>query len=70
MRREEFGIEANGLWEPDKKRIIIKRDQLKDLSAYAGTVLHETAHAISGAGDVSREFENALTLLLGMVSSK
>ena len=70
MRREEFGMETLGLWEPDKKRIIIKRDQLKDLKAYAGTLLHETAHAISSAGDVSREFESALTSLLGITASK
>lgn len=71
MRLEEMGYsEANGLWEEHNQRIIIKRNQLKDLKSYAGTLLHEIAHAISGASDVSREFENELTSLLGKISSK
>jgi hypothetical protein len=70
MRREQSGMEAVGLWESAKKQIVIKRDQLKDLKLYAGTLLHETSHALSGAGDISREFEEQLTRLLGLVSSK
>lgn len=70
MRREQSGMEAAGLWEANKKQIVIKQDQLKDLRLYAGTLLHETSHALSGAGDVSREFEEQLTQLLGLVSSK
>jgi hypothetical protein len=70
MRREQSGVEAVGLCEINNKRIIVKRDQLKDLRLYAGTLLHEVSHALSGAGDVSREFEEQLTKLLGLVSSK
>ena len=70
MRREESGMEAVGLWQPDKRRIVVKRDQLKNLESYAGTLLHETAHAISGAGDVSREFELELTSILGQISAR
>lgn len=70
MRREETGMEAVGLWESDKERIVVKRSQLNSLEAYAGTLLHETAHAKSGAGDISREFECELTNLLGKTSSK
>lgn len=70
MRREETGMEAVGLWEPDKNRIVIKRSQLQSLEAYAGTLLHETAHVKSGAGDVSREFESELTNFLGKTSSR
>lgn len=69
MRRELSGMEAVGLWEPDKKRIVIKREQLGSLEKYAGTLLHETAHVRSGAGDVSREFEDELTNLLGKISN-
>lgn len=69
MRRELSGMEAAGLWESDKKRIVIKRVQLSSLEKYAGTLLHETAHVRSGAGDVSKEFEDELTNLLGKVSS-
>lgn len=54
-----------GVWEPTEGRIIIKRDALSSAEGYAGTLLHEAAHAASGAPDVSREFEEALTTLLG-----
>jgi len=30
MRREESGFEASGLWEPNKERIVVKRNQLKN----------------------------------------
>jgi hypothetical protein len=40
------------------------------LKDYAGTLLHETAHAVSGSSDVSREFEMELTQLLGVISSE
>lgn len=69
MRLEAMGYsEATGIWEERNQRIIIKRDQLKSLRSYAGTLLHEIAHAKSGAGDVSRDFENELTNLLGLIS--
>lgn len=68
MRLDSSFNEASGLW--DGTNIIIKRDQLKDLNNYAGTLLHETAHALSGASDVSREFELELTRIIGIVSAK
>jgi hypothetical protein len=69
MRTETFNHrEALGIWEPDTGRVIIKRDQLRELRAYAGTLLHETAHATSGASDVSEEFETGLTSLLGSIT--
>ncbi|GFN40555.1 MAG: DNA mismatch repair protein MutS [Marine Group I thaumarchaeote] len=70
MRREDPGMEASGLWEPDKGRLVIKRDQLKNIESYAGTLLHETGHALSGAGDVSREFELELTNIIGQISAR
>ncbi len=68
MRLEGFE-EAAGVWEISKQRIVIKRSQLKSLQDYAGTLLHETAHARSGGSDVTRRFEDGLTRLLGIVSS-
>jgi hypothetical protein len=70
--RKELGsfVEAVGLWEASRGRIIVKRSTLKSLESYAGTLLHETAHALSGASDVSREFECELTEIVGGVSSK
>lgn len=54
-----------GVWDPNKGWIIIKRDALASAEEYAGTLLHEAAHATSGTSDMSREFEAALTMLLG-----
>jgi hypothetical protein len=71
IMRKELGsfIERQGVWEKHTGRIIIKRSQLKRIEEYAGTLLHEVAHAISGTTDVTREFEDELTRLLGIISS-
>ena len=61
--------EAAGVWEPKEKRIVVKRDQLASLAGYAGTLLHEVAHAASGTPDVSAAFEDALTSEAGYVAS-
>lgn len=70
--RPELGNrqEVLGLWEPEVGRIIVKRSQLRDLAAFAGTLAHELAHAQSGKPDVSRDFEKWLTLMLGAVLSQ
>ena len=60
--------EAVGLWEAPN--IIIKRSQLSKLDSYAGTLLHEIAHALSGYSDISGEFEDKLTELLGQIAVK
>lgn len=62
--------EATGLWEPKERRIVIKRDQLRSLEGYAGTLLHEVAHAVSGTPDVSAGFEDALTSEVGDVVTR
>lgn len=59
--------EASGLWDEKSGLIIIKSDQLASLQAYASTLLHEIAHATSGASDITEEFEDALTELLGTI---
>ncbi|EHQ36229.1 hypothetical protein [Methanoplanus limicola] len=59
--------EVEGLWEEKNNRIIIKRDQLRNINSFAGTLLHEIAHASSGAGDHSREFESELTQYIGLL---
>lgn len=46
-------IDTNGVWDPAIKSIVIKRSALSSLKGYAGTLLHEAAHASSGAHDVS-----------------
>jgi len=71
MRPAVFGTgDAEGLWEGHTGRIIIKRSQLSNLANFAGTILHEVAHAKTGFADVSRDFELVLTEFLGTVASK
>lgn len=62
--------EVEGLWEPLKGRIIVKRSALKGLESYAGILLHEACHATSGAPDISAHFEQELTHLIGRVTAK
>jgi len=63
------GSTTQGLWDEASSSIIILRKQLGSLPDFAGTLLHEIAHAKSGFDDVSREFENALTEMLGQVAA-
>ena len=70
MRRDFLsGVDAVGLWDPATGDVVIRRDQLKSVKTFAATLLHEVAHASSGAGDLSRDFEDALTVLLGAVAT-
>ena len=70
MRVEGGGArEAVGAWEEASGQVVVRRDQLASLATYAGTLLHEITHAASGAGDVSRAFESALTEVLGGIAA-
>lgn len=62
--------EATGIWDKNMSRIIVKRDQLRNLKRYASVLLHEVAHAVSGAADVNREFEDQLTKYIGIIVVK
>lgn len=70
IRPDAYGFQAAGLWSPDQGHIVIRRDQLQSLSAYAGTLLHEATHAATGHSDVSRDFEISLTHYLGRVAAE
>jgi hypothetical protein len=39
------------------------------MASFSGTLLHEITHARSGYSDVTREFEAALTEMLGAVAA-
>lgn len=68
MRMDSYSFqEAEGLWA--RPNIIIKRTVLRSIVQYAGTLLHEVAHAQSGAEDVTRDFELSLTDFLGRAAS-
>jgi len=71
MRKDFLSYEDTaGLWESSKGRIIILRKQLRSIDSYAGTLLHEIAHAKSGVPDVSRPFEKELTKYIGLLVKK
>jgi len=71
LQKDEYTFRsALGLWEAEHQRIIILRTQLNSKSTFLGVLLHEMAHAISGASDATRTFENELTHLLGLVASQ
>ena len=61
--------DTEGVWDPELDAIVIKRSKLKTARSYAATLLHEVAHATTGAYDVTREFETVLTRYLGRTST-
>ena len=63
------GYTPQGLWDESTNSIIILRKQLANVEQFAGTLLHEIAHAKTGYSDVSRDFETALTEMLGRVAA-
>lgn len=70
MRIDYRGNEVLGIWDPAERLIVIRRDQLRDITSYAGTLLHEATHALTGADDCSFEFEQGLTKNLGKVAAR
>lgn len=70
IKPNQFGIDdSNGCWDSNEGKIIIKRNQLKSLENYAGTLIHELLHARYGYNDITREFENKLTQCIGFLVS-
>jgi hypothetical protein len=69
MRVDNVGNEVVGVWELQDQYIVIRRDQLRALASYAGTLLHEATHALTEADDGSFEFEQGLTQNLGKVAA-
>lgn len=65
--RQESSITTKtfGCWDEKTASIVILRDALSLPSQYFGVLLHELVHAKTGAQDVTRDFENALTELIG-----
>jgi hypothetical protein len=64
------GMRPGGLWESDTGRVIVHRSQLRSIETFAGTLLHELTHARTGFNDVSRDFEEALTNVIGMLAAR
>lgn len=68
--RTDGRAQAEGVWDPGNQWIVVKRSCLDSAAHFAAVLLHELGHSMSGAGDVSEEFEAALTTLLGQTGSK
>jgi|GEM_PF-1602770 len=62
--------DTDGAWDRNLRAIVVKRTQLRSLQAFAGTLLHEVGHAITGTVDCTRSFENVLTEYLGRISAR
>jgi len=61
--------ETLGCWDPKESNIVIYRKQLRSISAFGGTLIHELIHAKTNLGDVDREFESELTNQIGKILS-
>ena len=71
MRIKPTGrAEVLGTWDQGTGEIVIRRDQLASITAYAGALLHELTHVRSGTADLTRDFEDALTATTGTVAGK
>lgn len=64
------GMRPAGMWEPASGLIVVHRGELRSLDAFAGTLLHEITHARTGHTDVSRDFESALTDVIGKLTAR
>lgn len=60
---------TEGVWDSELEAIVIKRSQLTSIGAYGATLLHEAAHAMTGAVDATRRFESVLTDYLGLTAA-
>ena len=70
IRMDEFGFVTQGVWDAGENAIIIKRNVLKSKEEFAGVLMHEFAHYMSGYTDNTRDFENVLTEMLGFIYSE
>ena len=69
MRLNDAGSPVLGIWESAERRVVIRRDQLSGIASYAGTLLHEIGHMVSGSSDGTLDFEVVLSELLGRVAA-
>ena len=69
MRVDPSVQNVRGSWNRENRRIVIHRPILQNFTEFAAVLLHEAAHAKSGAIDLTRAFELALTDELGEVAT-
>lgn len=71
MQRDEYNFRpSEGIYQSSERRIILKRSILSNKKRLISVLLHEIAHAKSGATDATRVFEDELTNMLGIVGLK
>ena len=70
IRMDDFGLITQGAWDSSLNTIIIKRSALYSKENFAGVLMHELAHYVSGYKDNTRNFENTLTEMLGFIYSE
>ncbi|PKY09819.1 hypothetical protein B1757_13100 [Acidithiobacillus marinus] len=70
--REDFFTDSDtmGCWDAETRYVVIARSALSSVSMYAGTLVHELIHAVTGQSDVTRDFENSLTDAIGSAYEK
>lgn len=67
IRSGEWG-ETHGVWDPKLQKIVLKRSILQNMSDACGVAVHEMIHATTGTNDLTRDFENELTGVIGKLS--
>lgn len=69
LRPTIFGDDTLGEWIGFQNTIIIRRDTLKTDNEFLSTLIHEYIHATSGKADCTRDFEMALTNVIGNLAA-
>lgn len=68
IRVDESGKATLGVFENEKNRIIIKRSALENVILFLKVLLHEFCHSQHNYEDNTRDFENDLSDLLGIMT--
>ncbi len=71
MRKDLYSeVQTLGCWDESTNSVVLSRKTLKSISDYSGTLIHELIHAKTGNHDVTREFEESLTEIIGVLCKK
>ncbi len=65
IRVDKHGETFNGVYDESEGAIIIRRSVLRSKEEFLGTLTHEFIHYAKGHEDLTREFENDLTDIIG-----
>ena len=69
--RPDFPSDSfGGVWDADKRQVIIRRDMLRNPAVFCGVLIHELTHADTGLDDIDRSFETALSRWIGYFAWK